>query len=129
MSDFIIVERDLKKFPDFLLGEVPDFLQAREFLKLTTSEVHSPSLLTAAFTCYFERLHGELRSGAYHNQAEIDKGLALIEKLAQSSDPAVQNLVVVEVFDNLNEGPTLRDIEVGLKGASSRLYREWRQSI
>jgi len=128
MTDFAFVDRDFKKFPKLLLAEVPDFAAAQEFRELSSDEVSSPGLLTAAFTRYFARLLQEKCSipRRLTPQVKIEKGFELIEKLAKSPDPEVENLAVVEVFENLNlSDPELGEFLRGLKPVSKALYERW----
>lgn len=117
MTDFIIKERDYYKVPDLLTTEVPGLLDSEGYRLLDSDHRKIPGLVTAAFTRYFEGLQ---EAGA------LERCYAVIEKLATSSDPEVQNLVITEIFENLQgSDESLRKIKEQLGPESRRLYQEW----
>jgi len=59
---------------------------------------------------------------------ELEACYSAIEKMAASGDPAVTNLVQVELFENLTgDNQTLAEIENRLGPKSRAIYNRWRQ--
>jgi hypothetical protein len=117
MTDFVIRERDYDKVPHLLTTEVPGFLDSEEYRLLDSEDRKVPGLVTAAFTRYFEGLR---------EADALERCYAVIEKLAVSPDPEVQNLVVTEIFENLQgSDESLGKIREQLGPESRRLYQQW----
>jgi len=117
MTDFVIKERDYDKVPNLLITEVPGFLDSEEYRLLDSEDRKVPGLVTAAFTRYCEGLQ---------EADALERCYAVIEKLATSSDPEVQNLVVTEIFENLQgSDESLVKVKEQLGPESRRLYQQW----
>ena len=128
MSSFILKNREFDIVPNLLLEAAPGFSQSVEFRALTEREQRAPGLVCAAFTNYFLRLQeAPLRGeGGESEPAALEQCYAAIERLASSSDPAVNNLVVVEVFEHI-PGPVALESEIKsrLKPRSLALHNRW----
>jgi hypothetical protein len=128
MSDFILKQREFDVVPTLLLEADPPFGHSDEFKALDEKERKVAGLVCAAFTKHLLHLHEALsRSNAGEAQrVELEQCYAAIERLASSPDPAVQNLVVVEVFENIPDLEALQnEIEPRLKPKSLDLYNRW----
>ena len=117
MPDFVIKERDYDKVPQLLTTEVPGFLDSEAYRLLDSEDRQVPGLVAAAFTRYLEGLH---EAGA------LERCYAVIEKLATSPDPEIQNLVVTEIFENLQgSDESLGKLKEQLGPESRRLYQKY----
>jgi len=125
MPDFILKEREFDRVPDFLATAVPSFVESEQYRLLDPEDQKVPGLVCAAFTRYFEQLQqAEINAG--DKSDALERCYAFIEDLALSPDPAVKNLVVTEIFENL-QGPnqTLKKMKERLGTESRRLYQSW----
>lgn len=128
MSDFILKKRECDLVPNLLLEAIPAFAQSDEFKALDENERKVPGLVCAAFANRLLHLHQALsRSNAGEAQrVELEQCYAAIERMASSPDPAVENLVVVEVFENIPDLEALQnEIKPRLRPKSLELYSRW----
>jgi hypothetical protein len=125
MSDFVIVDREYPRITELLLEQAPSFGKSMEFLELEPPDLELPSVVCGAFRRYVQRLH----SGSEVADAPADQvaeTVRAMERLATSSDPEVENALVVDVFEHLD----LSDDEIGrfvarLGPASRALFHRW----
>ena len=128
MSNFILKEREFDAVPNFLLEEVPSFGQSDEFNALDEKERKVPGLVCAAFAKRLVHLHQAFSpsNGGEAQRIELERYYAAIERMATSPDPAVRNLVVVEVLGNIPDLDVLQnEVEPHLKPKSLDLYNRW----
>lgn len=128
MADFILKEPEYAKIPELLAAEVPEFLESDEFNRLDPKLRKNPGLVCAAFKDYFIRLQEAEIRGIGNNQmsAVLGKAYDVIEKLASSPDPEVQNAVITEILEHLwCSEQTLARIKQRLKPKSLALYNRW----
>lgn len=128
MSDFILKEREFDAVPSILLEAVPSFGQSDEFNELDEREREVPGLVCAAFAKRLLQFHQALSrsNGGEGQRIELERCYAAIERMATSPDPAVKNLVVVEVLGNIPDLDVLQnDVKPHLKPKSLDLYNRW----
>lgn len=109
---------------------VPEFLASREFGVLDSADRETPGLVCAAFAKYVARKHRELPPGRLSSRSgenELARCYLAIESLAASEELAIKNLVVVEIFENVQcEGETFVSHMIERLGPASRaLYELW----
>jgi hypothetical protein len=126
MSDLILKKGEANDAPKLLLEALPAFGQSDEFRALDEEERKAPGLVCAAFAKHFLRLHQALSRADDTQRVELEQCYAVIERLASSPDPAVKNLVVVEILENVSDPKTLQsEIISRLKPNSLSLYNRW----
>jgi hypothetical protein len=129
MSDFILKERDYNSIVDFLTAHVLGFSESEEFIQLRQSRSDRlPHLVCGAFNRYFLRLlDAERRIITADEMSHVALScFETIEQMAQSNDPEVRNMLVVEVFDHLDcDEQILATIRRHLRPASKLLYEHW----
>jgi hypothetical protein len=89
--------------PEIITREVPEFVLAPEYERLTESERRISGLVFGALSNVIHRLElsREETSLTEDQEALIQKGLAIVDALASNSDPEMQNLVVTEFLENI----------------------------
>jgi hypothetical protein len=114
-----------EELPALLLAEIPGFEASPEF-GLVAYASDLPGIVVAAMGRYLARLE---QKGA--EESEIDAPDAiyqLLERMAASRDPEVQNAVQVEVFENLDPSRSVTRRIVEKLGPSARtLYADWNE--
>jgi hypothetical protein len=126
--DFQIVPRDYDKVLEIVLQEVPSFGESLEFAQLSDYEREIPGVVCAAFTKFLQHYQTEATNRALSTRETkiLSDCYRLIERFSSSADPEVVNLVVVEIFENLNcERQLLQQIKSKLGPKSKELYERW----
>lgn len=107
--------------PRLLLAEVPGFEQSPEF-GLIAEHSDLPGVVVAAVGRYLVGLEQEGRQAA----SAADAIYQVLERMATSEDPEIQNALVVEVFENLDRSRSItRRIIKNLGPSSQALYADW----
>jgi hypothetical protein len=130
MTDFIRTPSEYDNIPKFLTEEAIGFQESKEFKALDTQDSKFSGVICAAFTKYFLRLQEEalrkISEQKIHD--ELETCYATIERLASSRSPKVENLVVVEIFENFHcSDEMLNEIKKHLQPNSLKLYKRWAQ--
>src|SRR2546425_108721 len=96
MSNFIIYPREFDNVPNLLLSEVSGFAQSTELSQLNCEELKIPGVVCAAFAKYFVRRQEAVlnKSADVAALESLASCYAVIEKMACSGDPSVNNLLV-----------------------------------
>ena len=116
MTDFILPPQP--DYASILLGAAPTFMQSEEYASLEPSDMESTGLIFAAFARFFEKAMSEdgLR------QECIDA----VERLASLSDVRADNLIVTEVFENLEQQELIACV---LGPIARALFDQWKGVI
>lgn len=122
MTDFELTPRDYPHLGEVLLSTLPEFAVSPEYNRLTEHDRVLPTVVCGAFARYVSRLLLR-RQGA---EDLLEASFGMMERLARSPDPEVQNALVVEVFEHI-------DLPVGqreqfrrrLGPAAGSLYDRW----
>ena len=124
--NFEIVPGEYEDLPDVLLA-IPGFKESPEF-QLVAENTDLPGVIVGALRRYVERLEGEAGRGTLdaNSEASLEGAYDTFERMAASGDPAVENALVVEVFEHLDGGEGVkRRIVERLGPRSSALYERW----
>lgn len=127
MTDFIIKQRNPYKVLDILREMIPQFPRSEEFQELAAEDQMVPGLVCAAFARYLARLQMSFsRENAFvDDRSNLERCYETIERLASDFDLEIQNLVVVEVFENISSKTVLSEMVKRLKPNSRALYSRW----
>ena len=106
-----------------LFAEVPGFASSPE-LALVKDHVDLPGVVLAALTRYWLRLE---QGGAKGSEAEaLDAIYDVLERMATSDDPEVQNVLQVECFEHLDPSRSVTRQIVEKLGPNARaLHATW----
>jgi hypothetical protein len=112
--------------PRLFLAEIPGFEASPEFA-LVARDSDLPGVVVAAVGRYLVRLE---QSGAEGSEADAPSAIYdIIERMANSDDPDVQNALQVELFWNLDPTRSITRRIVGKLGPnSSALYSDWAEA-
>ena len=114
--------------PEFLLGSAVGFSDSPEFLRLEPGLRHVPGLVMGQLTIWIRRLQAELLTRPEDPQVaqSLEQALLAVDAMSATTNPEIQNLVVVEVLEHLHGPPSLVDALVGRFGVATRaLYARW----
>ena len=114
--------------PQWLVQKVPGFAQSPEYTALGSADRQLPGVVCGAFAQFLSRLQHDALRGASSDEeaASLAASYHVLEWLAASHDPDVLNVVVVEIFENLDcEPQVLEAIKTHLGKASGQLYDTW----
>lgn len=129
LMNLILKKREFDEVPNLLIEYAPLFRQSDEFKNLDAEDRLVSGLVCAAFTKYFVHIQQQVILQTDVNEskrAELENCYVAIERLASSNDPTVNNLVVVEIFENICEPDTmLIEMKKRLKPKSLDLYKRW----
>ena len=124
MVDFIHHPSSYHRIGEQLLQSVPGF-EASAAFQLVAADRELPSIVCGALAQYLLATERQVISNP-------DKELVLaaiyqaIEDLSTSTEPVVQNVVVVDILESLFDGSDLREaIARKLQPATKALYEEW----
>lgn len=128
MVNFVLVEGEYDKIPALLKEIVPKVFSSPEGASLTQTEEKLPGVVCSRLAEYLVRLMEEFNAGTRDadTKNEISKCFSAIERLASSSDPLVQNVVVTEIFEVIDCGPVVKkQIKSRLGPKSIALYNAY----
>lgn len=127
MTDFILVQRNYDNVPHLIIRRVPEFLNSLAFKSLTLEDRLLPGLVCASFTKFLVTIQKEVGSKEKEEDVELlGRIYAVIEEMASDKDPAVQNVVVTEILENINTDEITRKRIVSmLLPKSKALYDRW----
>lgn len=114
-----------EELPGLLLAEIPGFEASPEFA-LVGHASDLPGIVVAAMGRYLARLE---QQGTKESEMDAPDAIYdLLERMAASRDPEVQNVVQVEMFENLDPSRSVTQRIVGNLGPSARaLYSDWNE--
>lgn len=123
MPNFELVPGEYADLPDFLIRSVPGFGTSPEFA-LVADCFDLPGVIVGALRSFLERLDTASRADDFDasSAASLEAVYRVIEAMASSGDPEVQNAVVVEIFEHLQEDQSIRE---NLHPLSRALYERW----
>jgi hypothetical protein len=127
MTDFVLIPSEYDEVPRFLTNEVPSFVESEEYKQLQGQCFDLPGVVFAAFRKYFFRLQASAGAKTdFKINPELGACYRAIEKMANSQDHYVMNLVMDEIFQNLDCNKTIGEaIRNQLLPASRALYDKW----
>jgi len=126
MSNFVRRRSQLEKVPTLLAERAKGFCDSPEYRELRPYEVTIPGVVCGAFAKYLQRIHEALmKSSGEGNEVAVQSAHDVLEFLSSSPESAVQELVMDEIYENLDCPPAvLTEIEKRLGTAARRLLAE-----
>jgi hypothetical protein len=128
MASWLQRPRAYAHLPQWLVQKVPGLAAAPEYKALGSADLQLPGVVGGAFAQFLSRLQQDTLTGPRSDEdaARLSAAYHVLEWLATSHDPDVINVVVVEIFENLDcESHVLEAIETHLGKASGQLYDTW----
>ncbi len=128
MASLLPTPRDYSHLPQLLVQKVPGFAESPEYKALGSADLQLPGVVCGAFAQFLSRLQTDAIEGRRNEEgaASLSASYQVLEWCATSHDPDVINVVVVEIFENLDgEPPVLDAIKTHLGKASGQLYDKW----
>lgn len=125
MSDFEILDREYPRIAALLLEQAPSFGESTEFLELEAADLELPSVVCGAFRRFAERVHARTEVSDLRDD-RLAETIRAMERLATSSDPEVENALIVDVFEHLDLSDEELERFIGRLGPSARaLFDRW----
>ena len=113
------------RVPELIVSAIPEFAESPELARLRPDERVLPGLVCGAFADFLTRVQSEALSGPGAS-AIVDRCYGALERLASSTDPAVRNVVVVEILENLDGSVELMtEFRRHLQPNSRMLFEVW----
>ncbi len=128
MASLLPTPREYSHLPQLLVQQVPGFAESPEYKALGSADLQLPGVVCGAFAQFLSRLQKDAIEGTRNEEgaASLSASYQVLEWCATSHDPDVINVVVVEIFENLDcEPPVLESIKTRLGKASRQLYDKW----
>ena len=128
MTSLLPTPREYNHLPQSLVQKVPRFAESPEYKALDSADLQLPGVVCGAFAQFLSRLQKDAIEGIRNEEgaASLIASYQVLEWCATSHDPDVINVVVVEIFENLDsEPPVLEAIKTHLGKASRQLYDKW----
>ena len=128
MASLLPTPREYSYLPQLLVQKVPGFAESPEYKALGSADLQLPGVVCGAFAQFLSRLQKDAIVGTENAErtASLSASYHVLEWLAISQDPDVINVIVVEIFENLDcEPPVLEAIKTRLGTASRHLYDKW----
>ena len=128
MASLLPTPREYSHLPQLLVQKVPEFAESPEYKALGSADLQLPVVVCGAFAQFLSRLQKDAGEGRGNKEgaASLSASYQVLEWCATSHDPDVINVVVVEIFENLDsEPPVLESIKTRLGKASRQLYDKW----
>jgi hypothetical protein len=128
MASLLPTPREYSHLPQLLVQKVPGFAESPEYKVLGSADLQLPGVVCGAFAQFLSRLQKDASEGRRNKEstASLSASYQVLEWFATSHDPDVINVVVVEIFENLDgEPPVLEAIKTRLGKASRQLYDKW----
>src|SRR2546428_8071820 len=107
MASSLSTQRDYSHLPQMLVQKVPEFAESPEYQALGSADLQLPGVVCGAFAQFLSRLQKDAIVGTRQEEgaASLSAAYRVLEWLATSHDPDVLNVVVVEIFANLDAAP------------------------
>jgi hypothetical protein len=128
MASLLPTPREYSHLPQLLVQKVPEFAESPEYKALGSTDLQLPGVVCGAFAQFVSRLQKDAIEGIGNGEdaANLSASYQVLEWCATSRDPDVINVVMVEIFENLDgEPPVLEAIKTRLGKASRQLYDKW----
>jgi len=128
MASLFPMPREYNHLPQLLVQKVPGFAESPEYKALGSADLQLPGVVCGAFAQFLSRLQKDAIEGIRNEEdaASLSASYQVLEWCATSHDPDVINVMVVEIFENLDsEPPVLEAIKTRLGKASRQLYDKW----
>jgi hypothetical protein len=128
MASLLPTPREYSHLPQLLVQKVPEFAESPEYKALGSTDLQLPGVVCGAFAQFVSRLQKDAIEGIGNEEdaANLSASYQVLEWCATSRDPDVINVVMVEIFENLDgEPPVLEAIKTRLGKASRQLYDKW----
>ena len=128
MADFTLVDREFGRVPVLLTEVAPGFARSDEYARLDSSDFERPTVVCGAFNRYLCRLQQAVtRAELDHDEArDLRDAYRAIDRLSESEDLEVVNLVVVEIFEHLDlDDAALAAFRNELGETTRDLYDRW----
>ena len=128
MASLLPTPREYSHLPQLLVQKVPGFAGSPEYKALGSTDLQLPGVVCGAFAQFLSRLQKDAIEGIGNEEgaASLSALYQVLEWCATSHDPDVINIVVVEIFENLDsEPPVLEALKTRLGKASRQLYDKW----
>lgn len=125
MPDFEITPPEYPHIREVMFSLLPDFASSPAYERLSEHDRGLPTVVTGAFARYInELLTGS--EGERDVSRQLRAGFNVIERLASSPDPEVQNALIVEVYEHLDlTDDESERFQRQLGPASKALYARW----
>lgn len=122
MTDFELTPRDYPHLGGILLSALPEFTRSPEYDRLTEHDRALPTVVCGAFARYLNRL----LLASQGAEDELEASFQVMERLAASPDPEVQNTLIVEVFEHVDLPAGQREqFRRRMGPAAGSLYDRW----
>ena len=128
MASLLPTPREYRHLPQLLVQKGPGFAGSPEYKALGSTDLQFPGVVCGAFAQFLSRLQTDAIEGIGNAEgaASLSASYQVLEWCATSHDSDVINVVVVEIFENLDsEPPVLEAIKTRLGKASRQLYDKW----
>ena len=128
MASLLPMPREYNRLPQLLVQKVSGFAESPEYKALGSADLQLPGVVCGAFAQFLSRLQKDAIEGIGNEEgtASLSASHQVLEWCATSHDPGVINVVVVEIFENLDSEPlVLEAIKTRLGKASRQLYYKW----
>lgn len=127
-NNFTIQNSGYEYVISLLLNKLDSFAVSPEFTQLDEDETKLPGIVLSAFTSYLVRLenYANIDETPEEIKNEINNCYKVIEELANSEDAGILNLIVTEIFENIEtDNDILKCIIAHLGEKSQKLYKKW----
>lgn len=122
---FVIKPGEYQLVPALISSLLPEFVESPEFARRHPADRKLPGVVCGALADFLQRNQAAALTDA-SKKGVLDRAYATIERLASSTDAEVQNLVVVEIFENFDcDRVVMEEIRRRLLPASLNLYETW----
>ncbi len=127
MVNFVVKPGLYDSLPQFLLARVRGLRDSPEFA-LVSQYGHLPSVVCGVLGQLLARLQAQEVAGTLdaEGQQQLASAYSMVEEMARSTDPEVQNAVYVEVLEVLADAsPLWRFIKANLGPSTVGLLERW----